>query len=401
MELTLFIIVGTIAVVAAAMMLISENAVYSALFLILNFACIAFFFLMLNAPFLAMVQITVYAGAIMVLFLFVIMLLGAERVFPGDNVQFRWLTPVAVILALVFLIAASAAIIDGDIDLIEPRQDAPHVRAVHALDGAGALDFYLDGERIAEAVAYQDSSDFELWDTTGQFTARLFEAGADSAAAEPLAEQMVEVNEGEALSFVAIAGRPGDPGPHLVVATEDVTFNDESGTLRVIAVNALPRWPLIDVVDVTSGEAVLLEDVPYGKASEGVLLDKGKRTIGVYPDGEAQNRLVQLSDEQFDDNTSALWVVMDERQPDNSFESRILDFEVTGSPSFGSPTHIGRLLFTRYVLPFEMVALLLLVAMIGAIVLTHEALAPRERMVRRLANPPAGLDQPIIGKPDK
>jgi hypothetical protein len=92
---------------------------------------------------------------------------------------------------------------------------------------------------------------------------------------------------------------------------------------------------------------------------------------------------------------------MDERQPDNSFESRILDFEVTGSPSFGSPTHIGRLLFTRYVLPFEMVALLLLVAMIGAIVLTHEALAPRERMVRRLANPPAGLDQPIIGKPGK
>ncbi len=66
------------------MMLISENAIHSALFLILNFACIAFFFLMLNAPFLAMVQITVYAGAIMVLFLFVIMLLGAERVLPED-----------------------------------------------------------------------------------------------------------------------------------------------------------------------------------------------------------------------------------------------------------------------------------------------------------------------------
>ncbi len=76
MELTLFVIVGAVAVVSAAMMLISENAVHSALFLILNFACIAFFFLMLNAPFLAMVQITVYAGAIMVLFLFVIMLSG-------------------------------------------------------------------------------------------------------------------------------------------------------------------------------------------------------------------------------------------------------------------------------------------------------------------------------------
>ena len=83
-EVSLFILVGAIAVVAAVMMLLSENAVHSALFLILNMGCIAFFFLMLNAPFLAMVQITVYAGAIMVLFLFVIMLLGAEKL-RGSN----------------------------------------------------------------------------------------------------------------------------------------------------------------------------------------------------------------------------------------------------------------------------------------------------------------------------
>jgi hypothetical protein len=48
-----------------------------------------------------------------------------------------------------------------------------------------------------------------------------------------------------------------------------------------------------------------------------------------------------------------------------------------------------------------MVALLLLVAMIGAIVLTHESLSTRRQMVRRLANPPAGLDQPIIGESSK
>ncbi|MGV2437862.1 MAG UNVERIFIED_CONTAM: NADH-quinone oxidoreductase subunit J [Anaerolineae bacterium] len=77
-EVYLFVAVGTIAVIAAMMMLISENAVHSALFLILNFACVAFMYLMLDAPFLAMVQIAVYAGAIMVLFLFVIMLLGQK-----------------------------------------------------------------------------------------------------------------------------------------------------------------------------------------------------------------------------------------------------------------------------------------------------------------------------------
>ncbi|MEM8857202.1 MAG: NADH-quinone oxidoreductase subunit J [Chloroflexota bacterium] len=75
----LFLILATISVFAAISMLVSRNAVHSALFLILNFAAIAVFFLILNAPFLAAVQITVYAGAIMVLFLFVIMLLGAEE----------------------------------------------------------------------------------------------------------------------------------------------------------------------------------------------------------------------------------------------------------------------------------------------------------------------------------
>lgn len=75
----LFLILAAISVFSAISMLTSKNAVHSALFLILNFAAIAVFYLILNAPFLAVVQITVYAGAIMVLFLFVIMLLGAEE----------------------------------------------------------------------------------------------------------------------------------------------------------------------------------------------------------------------------------------------------------------------------------------------------------------------------------
>ena len=80
----LFIILALTAVVTAAGLLISRNAVYAALFLVLNFACVAIFFLLLGAPFIAMAQVTVYAGAIMVLFLFVIMLLGAEKLPKGD-----------------------------------------------------------------------------------------------------------------------------------------------------------------------------------------------------------------------------------------------------------------------------------------------------------------------------
>ena len=75
----LFIFLAAIAIAAALGMLFSRNAVHSALFLVLNFATIAVFYIVLNAPFIAMVQVTVYAGAIVVLFLIVIMLLRAER----------------------------------------------------------------------------------------------------------------------------------------------------------------------------------------------------------------------------------------------------------------------------------------------------------------------------------
>src|SRR4051794_3262397 len=86
-ELFWFGLVGLIAVVSAIFMLLSDNAVHSALFLIVTMGCIAFLFLLLNAPFLAMIQITVYTGAIMVLFLFVIMLLGSERLRDTDPSQ--------------------------------------------------------------------------------------------------------------------------------------------------------------------------------------------------------------------------------------------------------------------------------------------------------------------------
>lgn len=113
--LIIFVIVGVIAVVAALGMLLSNNAVHSALYLILNFVCVAIFYLLLNAPFLAMVQITVYAGAIMVLFLFVIMLLGAEQVPLSSSL--RWQMPLGVVMALALLATAAYAIISGGVTL--------------------------------------------------------------------------------------------------------------------------------------------------------------------------------------------------------------------------------------------------------------------------------------------
>src|SRR5574342_564098 len=101
-ELVIFFLLALVAVGAAVGMLFSRNAVHSALFLVVNFAVVAVFFLLLNAPFIAMVQVTVYAGAIMVLFLFVIMLLGAELLRDRGSVL-RWQPALAGVLAALFL----------------------------------------------------------------------------------------------------------------------------------------------------------------------------------------------------------------------------------------------------------------------------------------------------------
>src|SRR5919106_3910519 len=79
MDLVLFWIVAPVSIGAAALMLFQRNAVFAALLLILNQFTLAVFFVLLEAHFLAAVQVIVYAGAIMVLFLFVIMFLGIDR----------------------------------------------------------------------------------------------------------------------------------------------------------------------------------------------------------------------------------------------------------------------------------------------------------------------------------
>lgn len=104
LDLALFLLLALIAIASALGMLLSKNAVYSALYLVLNFVTVAVFYLLLGAPFIAMAQITVYAGAIMVLFLFVIMLLGAESLAPTNSLP--WQKPMAILLSVILGVEA-------------------------------------------------------------------------------------------------------------------------------------------------------------------------------------------------------------------------------------------------------------------------------------------------------
>jgi NADH-quinone oxidoreductase subunit J len=78
-NLILFYVFAAIAVGASLLVVVQSNPVYSVLLLIGSFLGLAGLYVLLDAPFVAVIQIIVYAGAIMVLFLFVVMLLNAPR----------------------------------------------------------------------------------------------------------------------------------------------------------------------------------------------------------------------------------------------------------------------------------------------------------------------------------
>jgi NADH-quinone oxidoreductase subunit J len=88
--MTFFYAFGAVAVIASLLVIAQRNPIYSVLLLIASFGALSGLYVLLDAPFVAVTQIIVYAGAIMVLFLFVVMLLNAphedtehdERVHP-------------------------------------------------------------------------------------------------------------------------------------------------------------------------------------------------------------------------------------------------------------------------------------------------------------------------------
>jgi NADH-quinone oxidoreductase subunit J len=77
--MTLFYLFGAVAVLASLLVIAQRNPIYSVLLLIASFGALSGLYVLLEAPFVAVIQIIVYAGAIMVLFLFVVMLLNAPH----------------------------------------------------------------------------------------------------------------------------------------------------------------------------------------------------------------------------------------------------------------------------------------------------------------------------------
>ncbi len=115
-ELIVFIIFATVAVVSALAMVTAKNPVYSAIGLLGAMFSIAVLYVLLDAHFVAAVQVIVYAGAVMTLFLFVIMLIGVDNPeaygppVPAQRIM-TWVVSIGLFAAIV--LAGRAAWITG------------------------------------------------------------------------------------------------------------------------------------------------------------------------------------------------------------------------------------------------------------------------------------------------
>ena len=130
-DVVVFGVVFVAALGSALAMLFARSPVHTALFLVVAQVALALAFLLEGAFFVAAIQIIVYAGAIMVLFLFVIMLLGAERTYVERD-AIAWQRPLAVVLGLLLLAEAAFVVFTRGVTAA-PRAGTTEIGAPRAI----------------------------------------------------------------------------------------------------------------------------------------------------------------------------------------------------------------------------------------------------------------------------
>jgi NADH-quinone oxidoreductase subunit J len=138
MELLFFYIFAGIAIMAAVMVVTNKNILHAALFLILAFFCVAAIYVLLRAEFLAAVQILLYVGAIMALFVFTILLINVVQ--AQSLRQFHGQRPLAAVLVLALLVETMVLLfsdIRGTFPLMP--ESPPELAGKAALEGLAQL----------------------------------------------------------------------------------------------------------------------------------------------------------------------------------------------------------------------------------------------------------------------
>ena len=145
MLVLLFLLFGAMAIGCALAMVTQRNPLYSAISLIGVFVSLACLYIMLAAPFIAAVQVIVYAGAIMVLVVFVIMLLNVEQE-ERRSTRLKFLVPAALVLAAVLIAEVSFILVSVRDTQVTPASGAANVGLTHSIGTALFTQYLLPFE---------------------------------------------------------------------------------------------------------------------------------------------------------------------------------------------------------------------------------------------------------------
>ncbi len=127
------------AIFGALIVVIHPNPLYSALGLLLNFFSLAVIYMLLQSPLLSLVQVIVYAGGIVVFFLFVIMLLNLRE--PQNDRDFHLKGIISLILFVLLTIFAITGILTFNLPILQPSYMSPKVIGKYLLtDGLFAFE---------------------------------------------------------------------------------------------------------------------------------------------------------------------------------------------------------------------------------------------------------------------
>lgn len=431
----LFLAVGFVAILSAAMMLTRKNAVHSALFLIINFGCVAFLYLMLDAPFLSMVQIAVYAGAIMVLFLFVIMLLGAE-ITTDTSGRMRWLGLAAAVVAGIILVlfgfpVANDGLLNDD-NVAERQSGIALVRVINAIPANPSEQILIAEAGFDPIPSTNDVLATITLDSVDDSVEDVMIAGADYADERESIRSYTEIESGEyVLNVFANADdfdytllnetvnvQPDTASSVIVyenldgVVTSSVTPDDLSATapgkMRLTVFNAVSgtALSLVDIGQYSQVDSLcdaancarqlpnrrLTDALPFGETTT-IALDEGTYNLAFIDDSFNVHRVI--SDfKAVSGEVQTRLLVFEPADLAGIAQVRAIELSAVARPAFGSPQAIGQILFVDYLLPVQLVGILLLVALIGVIVLARpDALAQAER---RRVNRRRRVSRPLV-----
>jgi hypothetical protein len=280
---------------------------------------------------------------------------------------------------MVLLFTVGLATIQGNIDQQPVPPPNPLVRAVNTAN-AGPIDVYVGSTLVGEDIVFGADSGFtEL--PAGEYVISVRPVSGGEVT------QTYTLVGGDTVSVLAYGT---DVLPVVAVVPQDMSPLANATETRITLFNALATGPitvaLLDSYDVNTDAYfnILASDVAPGTSTAFAEPSGVANWVFLSGGNSPEYEFAQLASTTLAPENSNLIVVADEIIADvNAVRTAPLMFASAAEPVYGSPRAIGFSLFTTFLLPFQLLALLLLAAMVGVIVLAHRELKPIKRIQQR------------------